>query len=428
MAIWGRLLESLDWQRPEAILLWVFLAWLATGLLLMVLPVRNRLTWYAFAAVALQALLYGSAWPAFQVLNLAVYCSVTVAVGLAARPAKARHEVLVASGPAETLPEPESDNQVGARRWQLCCVGMFALIALAFALRDLGLSARLTVAVGGFDVPLLVLTFWHLVRLITLLHEVGSGTVPLPSLRDYVLWVNLPLVGLIIRPAELADQLSTLTRRPAWGDCFSRDQVLLLATGVAKVVGSVVFTAVRPEDIYPASPWVYKAAGVFVFGPWGFVLMQAGLWDVQRFIGRFWNLDVPIGWNAPLWRTNLSAFWANWNITLTRVYRDYLFFNRWGLERPNLYLNTVIVFVAMGLWHAGNLYWLFFGLLHAAGFCFYLWFQQLKRDYPWLAAEPTRLTRFGGWLLTYVFVCMCWYVPSKLVTFIIALSGSSHVG
>ena len=59
---------------------------------------------------------------------------------------------------------------------------------------------------------------------------------------------------------------------------------------------------------------------------------------------------------------------------MTSAFRDMLFFNRWGLAHPNLYLNTVVVFLAVGLWHAVNPYWILWGLIHGLGFCaFILW-------------------------------------------------------
>jgi D-alanyl-lipoteichoic acid acyltransferase DltB (MBOAT superfamily) len=172
--------------------------------------------------------------------------------------------------------------------------------------------------------------------------------------------------------------------------------------------------------------WSKKWVAIFLVGPWSFYLISAGSFDVQCFVARTWNLSLPMAWNAPFFRTNLSAFWANWNMTMTSLYRDYLFFNRWGLAKANIYLNAMIVFVAMGVWHALNWYWFIFGIYHGLGFCAYLWFQQAKKKYAfgmWISWWPVALV---CWLFTYVFVCLGWLIPSKIVEYLGLAEGVTY--
>jgi D-alanyl-lipoteichoic acid acyltransferase DltB (MBOAT superfamily) len=113
-------------------------------------------------------------------------------------------------------------------------------------------------------------------------------------------------------------------------------------------------------------------------------------------------------------------------MTMTSFFRDYLFFARWGLAQPNLYLNAMIVFVAMGVWHDLNWYWLIFGIYHGLGFCAYLWFQQIKKKHGFgkrMSAWPVVLV---CWLITYVFVCLSWLIPSKIVTYLGLVGGVTY--
>ena len=103
-------------------------------------------------------------------------------------------------------------------------------------------------------------------------------------------------------------------------------------------------------------------------------------------------------------------------MTATRVFRDYLFYARWGLQRPNVYVNTMLVFALVGLWHAANSYWLLWGTLHGVGFCVYLAFRRfgmpIRRRFAWI---PDKVRSGLAIATTYVFVCACWVAPSLLI-------------
>jgi D-alanyl-lipoteichoic acid acyltransferase DltB (MBOAT superfamily) len=68
------------------------------------------------------------------------------------------------------------------------------------------------------------------------------------------------------------------------------------------------------------------------------------------------------------------------------------------------------------LWHGTNLYWALWGLLHGMGFCVFMWYRANKGRAilrPLMFFEND----FVGRVTTYVFVCMCWALPSKLLAF-----------
>ena len=49
-------------------------------------------------------------------------------------------------------------------------------------------------------------------------------------------------------------------------------------------------------------------------------------------LAEFWGIELPTSFNYPFGQTNISEFWARWNMTVTRICRDYLFYNRWGFK------------------------------------------------------------------------------------------------
>ena len=75
--------------------------------------------------------------------------------------------------------------------------------------------------------------------------------------------------------------------------------------------------------------------------------------------------------------------------------------------------NAFVVFVVVGAWHGPNGYWLLWGALHGLGFAAFLIYRAQAARWKWL----TTLTASPevDAIATYVFVCVCWYLPSKIL-------------
>ena len=102
-------------------------------------------------------------------------------------------------------------------------------------------------------------------------------------------------------------------------------------------------------------------------------------------------------------------------MTATRVFRDYLFFNRWGQRTYNVYFNTILLFTLVGLWHAANGYWILWGFLHGLLFVSYLLWRKFGDRFGNVPLRGTTVSKTAARLLTYFSVCMCWYLPSKIL-------------
>jgi D-alanyl-lipoteichoic acid acyltransferase DltB (MBOAT superfamily) len=164
------------------------------------------------------------------------------------------------------------------------------------------------------------------------------------------------------------------------------------------------------------APWTAKMAQVLLLGPWGFYMSFAGNCCLMEVFSRFWGIDLPRSFDRPFGRRNLSEFWNSWNTTATRVFREYVFMARWGLKRPIVGLNILIVFLICGAWHGLNAYWLLWGALHGIAFWGFLTFR--RKTSTWEVRIPARLGRALSQALTYLFVCSCWYLPSKLLSLV----------
>ena len=152
---------------------------------------------------------------------------------------------------------------------------------------------------------------------------------------------------------------------------------------------------------------------VLIARPVGFYLTFAGYFDLMQTLARVMGTVVPDSFNWALGRENISQFWANWNMTATRVFRDYLFYSRWGLRRHDVHVNTLVLFTLVGLWHGANAYWILWGFLHGVMFCAFLAWRK------WGASRGRAITGtpadVASRVATYLGVCAAWYLPSKVL-------------
>ena len=337
---------------------------------------------------ALSALLYfGRAFPAFVLVSAAGYAA---ARGIGA-------------------------IQDAAARWRWTAAAVVVLAAVFSAGRLMRLDERVLVLPGSIHVAACTLDMWLALRLVTLFWEVGSGAIAMPPLAGYAGWLAFPMTlgGPLLRYSELAP--APAPRPSLWSSAAWWRQ---MAEGGVKLAAGIGLAAL-PSMLARAQPDASLLHGllvVLVSGPLGFYLTFAGYYQLMQALAATAGIQLPDSFNWPFGRENISAFWANWNMTATRVFRDYSFYNRWGLRRHNLYANTIILFVLVGLWHGANLYWLSFGLLHGLMFCAFLAWRRWKaaRGFagtpaPWTAAD------IACRIATYVAVCAAWYWPSKIL-------------
>ncbi len=299
------------------------------------------------------------------------------------------------------------------RRWRWACIAIFAL-AVVFTAGRLQQWDRPWVLPGTGPLILFSLGMWPVLKLGTLFWEVGSGSLAAPSISQYVLWVCLPftLGGPVLRLSQMPGSL--IADRRVW---LTAGWWLEAGAATAKLlVGSYLGVGHHYLTVHwPQAHLFNNAVSLFLTGPLGFYLTAAGYFHWMEILGRPAGVKIPPSFNYPIGRENISAFWMNWNMTATYVFRDYLFYNRWGRQTYNIYFNTIFLFTLVGLWHAANAYWILWGFLHGLLFVtFLLW----RKFSPRLGSMPLRgtpVSKTAARALTYFCVCMAWYLPSKIL-------------
>ncbi len=180
------------------------------------------------------------------------------------------------------------------------------------------------------------------------------------------------IAGPIVRYAELRTYLSPEKREAAryeiyWG-------VVLFIIGLAKKVliadamGSVVDLVYgNASQVSTFSAWM--AAVCYAFQIY---FDFSGYTDMAIGMARMMGFKFPHNFNRPYAAVTITEFWNRWHMTLTRWFRDYVYYSlnfhiTWR-GKPRFafatYRNLIIVFVLCGLWHGAAYTFLFWGLGH----------------------------------------------------------------
>jgi len=134
----------------------------------------------------------------------------------------------------------------------------------------------------------------------------------------------------------------------------------------------------------------------------------SGYSDMAVGICRILGLNnVPFNFNSPFKQTSIIEFWKNWNITLTRFIREYIFFPLVSVLRKleflknninfTIVLSAILTFFIVGIWHGSGVNFIIFGLLHGLYFAINFYFNSLNVSFL-----NNRNLKIIYWLLTFV--------------------------
>lgn len=156
----------------------------------------------------------------------------------------------------------------------------------------------------------------------------------------------------------------------------------------------------HPELAHPS--WVWFHLGLMFLYAW---LDFSAYSDLAIGISRLFGIRIQENFNWPILAHNISEFWKRWHMTLSGWCQAYIYLPTIGLTR-NPYLAVVLTFGAIGLWHAGRLPWLCWGLYHALGVVLFLTWGRAKRKYKLFWINDKKYRPVG------IAVTMLWVVSS----------------
>jgi len=92
----------------------------------------------------------------------------------------------------------------------------------------------------------------------------------------------------------------------------------------------------------------------------------SGYTDMAIGAARMLGYKLPINFNRPYLATSISNFWQRWHITMSSFFRDYLYNSLSSAWNAPVYVNLLIVFVAIGLWQGAGWNFVLYGCIHGS--------------------------------------------------------------
>ena len=227
---------------------------------------------------------------------------------------------------------------------------------------------------------------------------------PVDSLADFALFVSFfpqLVAGPIVRASYFLPQLAQHT----YADSAAQQEgVMLIIRGLIKKVLLADVLALHLVD--PAFADYANQSSVFlVLALIGYsfqvYLDFSAYTDIARGCARLLGYQLPVNFNRPYLADSISNFWQRWHISMSSFFRDYLYHGLGGSKRGNVYLNLVLTFVAIGVWHGAGWNFLLYGFCHGV----LVAFERYMRKYGWFGKQT-------GWrwalavLRTFFLVCL----------------------
>jgi alginate O-acetyltransferase complex protein AlgI len=262
-------------------------------------------------------------------------------------------------------------------------------------------------------------------RLIHTLRDRQMGILPDIGLREYVTYV-------IFFPAYTAGPIDRLERfhedyRRLLG-MRGRDPVRILDAGQRIAIGllkkfviadSLAFFSLNETLAVQAETsgalWLSLYAYAFRL-----LFDFSGYTDIAIGIGLLFGIRLPENFNRPYLKSNITAFWQSWHMTLSNWARFYVYspVSRSLLRRkpkpPNLLIVVICNLLTMGvigLWHGITLPFAIWGLWHGVGLSVHkFWSDRTRSWYRDLQADSTRSRAWTviGVLFSFHFVLLGW--------------------
>jgi len=247
-------------------------------------------------------------------------------------------------------------------------------------------------------------TFHHVMYLT----DLRRGQAPRYDLLRYALYIAFfpqVLAGPLVRWREIMHQFEERPyQRPDAAERIARG-LMLLTAGLAKKVligdplaeyANPVFAAAAAGKVVTmAEAW--QATLAFTFQIY---FDFSGYTDMALGLALLFGIVLPQNFEIPYRALSIQDFWRRWHMTLSRFLRDYLYIALGG-SKHGLPRQVWALFATMalgGLWHGAGLTYVAWGVAHGLALIVALFWRRAG----WPMPKPL------GWLLTFVFVALCW--------------------
>jgi len=181
------------------------------------------------------------------------------------------------------------------------------------------------------------------------------------TIAFYISFFPQLLAGPIVRYTDIKDQIQNRTETVEKFVGGAKRFIVGLAKKVL-IADTLGFTADRifqnpAIQNTPATAWL----GVLLF-QFQVYFDFSGYSDMAIGLANIFGFNFRENFNYPNISKTLTEYWRRWHISLSTWFRDYVYFPLGGSKRGNVYINLLIVFVIVGLWHGASFSFIVWGL------------------------------------------------------------------
>jgi len=194
-------------------------------------------------------------------------------------------------------------------------------------------------------------------------------TQPVDSLRDFSLFVAFfpqLVAGPIVRASHFLPQLSGESKERENG---VEEGFALIIRGFIKKIAIADVLALHIVDPAFSNPSAFSPLflliGIYAYS-YQIYMDFSGYTDIARGVARSLGYELQINFDRPYKASSVSNFWQRWHISMSSFFRDYLYFGLGGAKSGNVYVNLLITFIAVGVWHGAGWNFVVYGFLHGA--------------------------------------------------------------
>ena len=132
--------------------------------------------------------------------------------------------------------------------------------------------------------------------------------------------------------------------------------------------------------------------------------------DIAIGAARLFGYRIAENFNWPIFAKDIADFWRRWHMSLAAWCRSYIYLPVMGATRKPR-VAAYATFIGMGLWHAGSMTWLLWGLYHGTGVAIFTLWSQFQRKRGWHKKKHP-LRSVAAWGLTLLFLTLSYTITS----------------
>ena len=263
-------------------------------------------------------------------------------------------------------------------------------------------------------------------RLIHTLRDRQTGRLPVLSLREFVTYVIFfPSItaGPIDRAERFVKDYRALPEKLGLDPARITEGLTRIGVGIFKKFIIADTLAQGASLDMATATQADSTVGLWLL-LYGYALRLffdfSGYSDIAIGVAILFGIKLPENFNRPYLKTNITAFWQSWHITLSNWVRFYVFtpLSRFLLTRKPKPSPTLVVLssqmstmIVIGLWHGVTVNFLIWGIWHGVGlFIHKQWSDRTRAWFRGLNDKPAQKRAWSivGWFITFQFVVLGW--------------------